>query len=289
MGYDGDEGRRTFGFTMSFDPDFDDTQWTEAWLYVPIAQPPPGLHPSGYRLERRLAQYVEVFDEPHRLTAPMECRLLFDPGGKLWMSDTPQERIMMYNNGLRSRGRVLVGGLGLGLYPQFAALGAVGQATHFTVVERSPAVREMVEPTLRVALDAPLEVHMGDVSDVLAGSVGPCYDTIFLDTWEMIDAANLPMVNQLRRLAMQHLAPGGRVLLWGYRWMVRLFEQACGQLLAVAPGERRAWLAEQTRTSPRAAALLTPVVDHFGERRIKDLPEAIAWCRQYIVKRVEPL
>ena len=25
-----------------FDPDFDDTLWTDGWLHVPIAQPPPG-------------------------------------------------------------------------------------------------------------------------------------------------------------------------------------------------------------------------------------------------------
>jgi len=276
-------------FTMSFDPDFDDTQWTEAWLHVPIAQPPPGVHPSAYRIERQLVEHFEVLGQPYRLTAPMECRLLFDPGGKLWMSDTPQERVMMYHNGRLSRGRVLVGGLGLGLYPQFAALGAVGQATRFTVVERSPVVREMVEPTLSVALDVPLKVRIGDVVDVLAGPVGPRYDTIFLDTWESINAVHLPMINGWRDLALRHLAPGGCVLLWGYRWMVRLFEQACGQLLAVAPGERRAWLTEQASTSPGAAALLAPVVEHFDAQSVADMQAAMAWCRRYIVGRVEPV
>jgi len=274
---------------MSFDPDFDDTQWTDDWLHVPIAQSPPGMHASGYRVERRTAEYFEVFGKPYRSTVLLECRLLFDPKGRLWMSDTPQERIMMYHSGRRSRGHALVGGLGLGLYPQFAARGAVGAAERFTVVERSPVVREMVEPTLSMALHVPLEVHTGDVTEVLAGPVGSRYDTIFLDTWETIDAVHLPTINGLRNLALRHLAPGGRVLLWGYRWMVRLFEDACRQLLDVPPRQRRAWLAAQAQVSPRAVALLAPVAEHFEAQSLLDVEQALVWCRQYIVGRIEPV
>jgi hypothetical protein len=266
-----------------FDPDFDDTQWTDGWLYVPIAQPPPGVHPDGYRVERRALQEVEVFDRPYRLAAPLDCRLLYDPQGRLWMSDTPQERIMMYNNGQRSRGHVLVGGLGLGLYPQYAVSGAAGEATRFTVIERSPVVRDIVEPTLSVALGVPLEVRLGDVGAYLSGPVTTRYDTIFLDTWETLDAVHLPRINRLRDRALRHLAPGGRVLLWGYGWMVRLFEEACRQLLGMAPAQRRAWLEIQAGASPPALALLTPVVDHFQGRVVDDVQEALAWCRRYVV------
>lgn len=275
---------RPEGEQPGFDPHFDDTEWTDGWLYVPVAQVPPGVHPGGYRVVRRTLQQVEVFGRPYRLVAPLDCRLLFDPAGQLWMSDTPQERIMMYNNGQRSRGRVLVGGLGLGLYPQYAVVGAAGQATRFTVVERSPMVRAIVEPTLSVALGVPLEVHTGDVESYLSGLVTTPYDTIFLDTWETLDAAHLPAINRLRNLALRHLAPGGQVLLWGYCWIVRLFEKACRQLLAVAPAQRRSWLAAQAEASPRAVALLTPVVDHFQGQTVEDEEAAWAWCRHYIVK-----
>lgn len=271
------------GGQPGFDPDFDDTQWTTGWLHVPIAQVPPGVHAGGYRVERHALGQVEVFGQPYRLAAPLDCRLLFDPEGRLWMSDTPQERIMMYNNGRRSRGHVLVGGLGLGLYPQYAVAGAVGHATRFTVIERSPVVQAIVEPTLSVALGVPLEVKTGDVTAYLSGPVTTLYDTIFLDTWETLDAAHLPTINRLRDLALNHLAPSGRVLLWGYRWMVRLFEEACRQLLAVAPMERRSWLAAQAKTSPQAVVLLTPVVDHFQRRAVNDVEEALVWCRRYVV------
>lgn len=268
-----------------FDPEFDDTEWTSDWLHVPIAQVPPGEHSSGYRIQRRVVEFVEVFGRPYRLTTPMECRLLFDPNGRLWMSDTPQERIMMYNNGRRSQGHVLVGGLGLGLYPQFAVLGAVGQATRFTIVERSSVVRDIVEPTLRVALDVPLEVKSGDVLAYLSGPVTIRYDTIFLDTWENLDPIHLPEINRLRDLALNHLAIDGRVVLWGYRWMVRLFEQACQRLLEILPGQRRTWLAAQDNVLPQALELLMPILDHFETTTVDDPDQALAWCRHYIVHR----
>jgi hypothetical protein len=272
-----------------FDPEFDDTEWTDGWLHVPIAQAPPGEHASGYWVERRILQYTEIFGKPYRLSAPLTCRLLFDPDGRLWMSDTPQERIMMYNNGRRTWGQVLVGGLGLGLYPQFAAVGAVGRATHFTVIERSQVVRDIVEPTLSVALETPLEVRTGDIVAYLSGSVSTRFDTIFLDTWDTLDAVHLPAINRMRDLALRHLVPGGQVLLWGYRWMVRLFEEACRQLMDVAPGQRATWLMARAEKSPRAVALMTPVVKHLKAREGEDVEEALAWCRQYVEQRVEPI
>jgi hypothetical protein len=270
-----------------FDPSFDDTAWTEAWRYVPIAQVPPGVHPSGYRVARHLLEQVDVFDRSYRLSSPLDCRFLYDPEGRLWMSDTPQERIMMYNNGHRSRGHVLVGGLGLGLYPQCAATGAAGQATRFTVIERSPVVREIVEPTLSVALDVPLAVRTGDLEAYLSAPPTVRYDTIFLDTWETINAIHLPGINRLRDRALPHLAPGGQVLLWGYCWMVRLYEDACCQVLAMDPERRTAWLTTQAQASPQAIALLTPVVDHFRGQAIADMDAALAWCRRHIVGRIK--
>jgi hypothetical protein len=128
-------------------------------------------------------------------------------------------------------------------------------------------------------------VKAGDVADHLASPVTARYDTIFLDIWETLNAAHLPMINRMRDLALRHLAPDGRVLLWGYRWMVRLFEDACRQLLAVAPAERRSWLAAQAKASPQAVALLKPMVDHFQGRVVENEQSALAWCRRYIVQQ----
>lgn len=270
-----------------FEPDFDDTEWTEGWRHVPIVQVPSGTHQSGHRVQRRILQQADVFGRRYRLSSPLDCAFLYDPDGRLWMSNTPQERMMMYNNGCRSYGRVLVGGLGLGLYPQYAAIGAAGEAISFTIVEHSAAVRAIVEPTLRESLSLPLEIETGDIEQWLSGPVTTRYDTVFVDTWDTLDAAFLPTINALRDLAFAHLAPHGRVLLWGYRWMVRLFEEACRQLLAVPPSERRSWLTAGERASTRAMALLMPVVDHFQGRAVEDMEEASAWCRHYAIHCVE--
>jgi len=243
------------------------------------------LHSSGYRVEQHTVDAVEVFGRPYRLSEPFACALLYDAKGLLWMSDTPQERIMMANNSQRSWGHVLVGGLGLGLYPQYAEIGSIGEAVRFTVVERSSIVAEIVEPTLGSALSVPLEIRIGDVETFLSGPVVTCYDTIFLDTWETLDAAHLPRVNRLRDLALRHLSAEGRVLLWGYRWMVRLFEDACRRLLALPAERMRSWLAEKAGSSTQAAALLTPVVDHFAAKPAGDGESALRWCRRHIVRR----
>ncbi len=265
-----------------FDPDFDDTRWHDEWSSVSIALVPPGEHPSGYRVERRVLHEAMIFDRPYRLSAPFDARLLFDPDGVLWMSNTPQEHIMMCNNGEASFGHVLIGGLGLGVYPQYAAPGGVGAAQRFTVIEYGDVIRDIVTPTLHAALPVPLDVQMGDIMAYLSGPVTATYDTIFLDTWDTLDAAHLPAINRLRDHALRHLAPGGRVLLWGYRWMVRLFEAACRQLLALPPDQRAEALAAQ---GPGSAAtdLLAPVLEHFADDPAPDLAAALAWCKVYIV------
>ena len=126
------------------------------------------------------------------------------------------------------------------------------------------------------------------------------YDTIFLDTWDTLTAADLPRINGLRAAAIRHLAPGGRVLLWGYGWMVRLFEDACRQLLSVPPDQRQAWL--EKFDQPEAAALLQPVLEHFKDvrstfrpsplryegRSASHVDSALKWCRAYIVSATAP-
>jgi hypothetical protein len=294
-----------------FDPHFDDARWTLDWVAAPIVPVPLGSHPDGYVVVERMLTRAQIFDRFYEAAEPFPVRALVDPAGKLWMSDTPQERMMMYNNAMQSRGHILIGGLGLGMYPQYAA----ARATRLTIVERSWAVIDIVGPALEQALKdltgfknlsglrpIPFEIIRADVDDFLAAEPSVRYDTVFLDTWDTLDARRLPHVNRLRDLAIRHLAPDGRVLLWGYRWMVRLFEDACRQLLGVPSDQRQAWLAEFNQ--PEAAALLQPVVDHFKDvRRTPTAPgakrsgrgsashvdAALQWCRKYIVSAREAL
>jgi len=149
---------------------------------------------------------------------------------------------------------------------------------------RGKAVIDIVGPMLRRALSIPFEIVHANVEDFLSTEPAILYDTIFLDTWDTLDAKYLPHVNRLRDLALRHLAPEGRVLLWGYRWMVRLFEDACRQLLNLPPDKREIWLAQFSQ--PEATALLQPIVAKFVGEKIEDMDAALAWSRAYIVARV---
>jgi hypothetical protein len=275
-----------------FDPDFDDARWTLDWAKTPILQIPLGHHPDGFVVVERQLMQAQIFDRIYQAAEPFPVRALIDSTGTLWMSDTPQERMMMYNNAMRSRGHILIGGLGLAMYPQYAA----SRAKRFTIVEQSRAVSEIVGPTLEQALTQrlkPVSIEMinRDAGEFLAAEPSMLYDTIFLDTWDTLDAKHLPEINRLRDLAIRHLAPDGRVLLWGYRWMVRLFEDACRRLLDVSPEQREAWLAKFNQ--PQAAQLLQPVMRQFEDvRRTSDsashVDPALKWCRDYITSVSSP-
>jgi hypothetical protein len=64
--------------------------------------------------------------------------------------------------------------------------------------------------------------------------------------------------------------------------MVRLYEDACGQLLAIAPEKREAWLISRANASPGAMPLLMPVLRRFEDQPIEDMGAAKAWCRRFI-------
>ncbi len=265
---------------LPFDPDFDDARWTLEWAKVPILQVPIGSHPDGYVVIERMLTRAQIFDRFYEAGEPFPVRALLDSSGKLWMSDTPQERMMMYNNAMASQGHILIGGLGLAMYPQYAA----ARAERFTIIEQSRAVADIVGPMLKQALSTrenrlPCEILVGDVEVFLSREPTMRYDTVFLDTWDTLTATNLPRINGWRDRAIRHLAPNGRVLLWGYRWMVRLFEDACRQLLSVPPDQRVAWL--EKFNQPEAAALLRPVMAKFAGQVVADMGVALRWCREH--------
>lgn len=268
--------------SLPFDPDFDDCAWTDDWLYIPIVQVTPGIYET-FSIKSWLMSDARICDRQIQIDPPLEVRGLVMTDGTLWMSDVPQERLMMYNNARESYGRVLVGGLGLGLYPQYA----MPHVDHITIIEQHTAISEVVMPVVEVASAAyqvDIIVQIGSVESVLASEPSIRYDTIFLDTWDTLDAAHLPAVNRLRTLAVRHLAQDGRILLWGYRWMTRLFEAACHQLLEVEPEERHRWLEIMTRQRPAVWQLLLPVIEQFTGQAIDDMSAALAWCREYITQ-----
>lgn len=265
----------------AFDPDFDDCTWTDAWTHIPIIQVNPGVYDS-FAVKSWQMSEADICDHRVALSPPLEVRGLITSDGKLWMSDVPQERLMMFNNAEASSGRVLVGGLGLGLYPQYV----MPLAESITIIEANPAICRVVEPVVHIATnshDIPIQIEIADIHQYLSAPQSTLYDTIFLDTWDTLDAAHLPLINHLRDLAMAHLAPNGCILLWGYAWMLRLFQDACRRLLEVPPADRIRWLEILTRQRANVQRMLLPVVEHFDGQAIDDDDVALGWCREFAI------
>lgn len=97
--------------------------------------------------------------------------------GSVWMTDLPCELVQMHDElARRVRGRVLVGGLGLGVLPRMLLNNPA--VTSITVVERSADVVALVAPTLDCER---LSVVTQDIHEL--GVERREYDFALLDTW----------------------------------------------------------------------------------------------------------
>lgn len=149
----------------------------------------------------------------------------------IWMSDDLQERLMMWEAAKRCRGRVLCGGLGLGVFPQYAL--SLPRVELVDVVDADADVISLIRGTWegrpwpgtrRCSI-----VHM-KIEDYLR-TASRKYDTVYIDIWDAIYSEYLPHLNWLAELARSVLEPGGEILLWAYDLMVRQFMRTVALVL----------------------------------------------------------
>ncbi len=149
--------------------------------------------------------------------------VIFPP--KAWMSDTAAERSMMFAAAKEAQGKILVGGLGLAIYPQLV-FRLNRPVDSMTIVELNPDVIQLVGQLWRYGVDETqnrkITIVEADIESYLQDS-SECFDTIYLDTWEDADARFLPHVNHLIQLALAKCAPDGQIYCWGYAMMVDTF------------------------------------------------------------------
>ncbi len=140
---------------------------------------------------------------------------------QIWMSDSIQERYMMRNAAEIVSGRVLVGGLGLGMFPQYALS---RKAEEIVVVEKNPTILEITGPIME---DFPsVEIVNGDIFEYLL-ETEETFDHAYYDIWENISTDNLPQMNWLRIHSQRVLNKGGRALCWGHAWSLNRFQKEC--------------------------------------------------------------
>lgn len=172
--------------------------------------------------------------------------VLFPP--RVWMSDSAMERSMMFHAARRARGDVLVGGLGLAIYPQFV-LGLGRPVTSITIVDGDADVLKLVGEPWVASLGgdaAQVTLVKGTIEAYLTEAATPRFDTIYLDTWSDLHWRLIAAVNHLIGLAGKHMHDGGQIQAWGW-FQMRSSLVAIAKELEEVP-ER--WDALDTETSP---------------------------------------
>lgn len=124
-------------------------------------------------------------DDPVEMTFPHPTRwheLRYDGG--TWMTDYPIEQRQMEDPLSRMTGNVLVGGLGLGVFPARAARRSTVESV--TVVERSPDVARLVWPHRRGPGSSKISLIPGTcLFAAMANELeGTLYDSAFFDIWQ---------------------------------------------------------------------------------------------------------
>lgn len=185
--------------------------WAEA--LATLCLPAPGQY-GALRVAMAASAEVPLFGRQLLLDTPVPWTLVYE-NATLWMSDTPQERLMMRTASTNMGGAVLVAGGGLGMFPQY--LLRHGQPTSITLVERHPDVRRMLAPCLDALpalawVQTSLQAFLGQPRQ---------FDSAFIDIHPTIDPRWIPGLNWLRNQCAPLVR--GPLRIWGYAWMLDAF------------------------------------------------------------------
>jgi hypothetical protein len=144
----------------------------------------------------------------------------FPPRG--WMADTLVERSMMLLAAREAKGKVLVGGLGLGIYPQMTVL-LKRPLTSITIVEMHPDVIRLVEPCVMKFAQShgvPVRIIQDSIENFMQNT-DERFDTVYLDTWGDLHYKFLGYINYLIDLASKIATPEGKIQCWGYNFLYK--------------------------------------------------------------------
>jgi hypothetical protein len=202
-------------------------QWmrTEEWRGKEIVLERPrrtiGVMRPAEITEASLAEFRNKVGKP--LDAASEKALLdrfFPPRG--WMADTLIERSMMLLAAREAKGKVLVGGLGLGIYPQMT-VHLKRPVTSITIVETHPDVIRLVEPCVAKFAQShgvPVRIVQDTIENFMQNT-DERFDTIYLDTWGDLHYKFLGYINYLVSLGSKIATPEGKIQCWGYNFLYK--------------------------------------------------------------------
>jgi hypothetical protein len=132
--------------------------------------------------------------------------------GQAWMSLTPMEVLSQRPGIKRGRGKVLVGGMGMGWFAR--KMLERQQVKHVTVVDKDPGVLEYFGNPLKDEFGDRLTLIHGDFYDQNANS----FDSVLADIWPGI--YDISCDKQFLKIAASHPNAWG----WGYKWIDKVKE-----------------------------------------------------------------
>src|SRR5262245_44486805 len=180
---------------------------------IDVVLPAPGRY-GALRVDQGAALSVPLYRQQLTFPAPMPWTRLYE-GNTLWMSDTPQERLMMVRGTTGMYGHVLVAGGGLGLYPQY--LRYYQPVDQITIVERHADVVELLQTTL--AADPGTEIVHASFEQFIFEQRSLTFDSCYIDIHPTLDPRWMAGMNWLRDQCAAIVT--GPLRIWGYQWMAR--------------------------------------------------------------------
>lgn len=156
------------------------------------------------------------------LSAPLGIHCLKEKGHGIWMTSAPQE-IEQHSRQLKSmKGRVLVGGLGLGVAVTY--LEANRHVDEIVVIEKSQDVISLVSPYLS---RTKTRIHKMDLYKYLKEYKGPEFDHAFYDIWcPTGETVLLEHIFPLKK-ASKGIVPVDRIECWNEEEMLGQIRLGC--------------------------------------------------------------
>lgn len=166
------------------------------------------------KTQKRLASFNGSYREVDSLTPGWYVRLWDKRKREVVMSDTPMEKESNTEVVENAKGRVLIGGLGLGMI--LLAIQKKKEVSEIIVIEKYQEIINLVGKSL--PLSNKVKIIQGDVLDFptsdcrLEGQFG--FDTIYFDIWNFISSDNWDEMKMLRRRWSRLLTKGGYINSW---------------------------------------------------------------------------
>lgn len=169
---------------------------------------------SMFEVDEKKAKFFNLqmmMSRQNRFIRPGTYTQIVGKGHGIMMSNTPAEIGGHMEFYYAATGRVMIGGLGIGMILE--AVLKKPEVTSITVIEKEQEIIDLVSPFY--ANEEKVKIICGDVfnpKDYLAP--GTKFDRLYFDIWDTICADNYPEMKDLNVKWRKYKAPGGKAYFW---------------------------------------------------------------------------